>query len=82
MEIKKWKYYNVKANGELLEGGSVDILFTVKISSESSCNIESCTCRKCEWISINLGIQMDGAVYGLTHYFSNQKERLNFIALN
>ena len=82
MNIEKWKYSNVKSDGTLAQGGSVDTDFVVKNSMNNGCILNDCKCRKCFWISINLGRQGNCCVYGLTYYFKTKQEQSNFILLN
>ncbi len=79
MEIEKWTYENVNANGTVAIGGSVYTEFNVRSSIENSCTIDECKCRRCHWISVNLGMQDDACVYGMTYYFKTEKQLSSFI---
>jgi hypothetical protein len=82
LQIEKWKYTNVNLDGAVPAGGRIGIDFIIKSSLEDGCTLEDCRCKKCYWISVNLGIQSNGSVYGLSYYFRTKQELSDFVVYN
>lgn len=82
MQSEKWIHRDVDENGAVLTGGAVHAEFRVSNSIEDPCTLEGCKCRRCHWISVNLGRQDDACVYGVSYYFKTEKELLHFILDN
>ena len=85
MKIEKWKYDNVRDNGDCIDDdgniiGNVHVNKIISMSPDSGgCGLKGCHCSDGHWLMIGFGLH-DNQVSGLTVYFDNWGEMQLFLS--
>lgn len=70
-----WSHTDVRANGKVGSGGSVETCKIIRASNTGKCWLPDCNCSKGLWLSINLGLnRATSTVMGVTCQFDNLSE--------